>query len=124
VFLSAAGPACISLLVASRYLLPSDVEFFAATYPKGLEAQRLGAVEAATAITQAGARTGIDPDLPEWLDRQLFTLLDEESAADVFQALYASQPNDQQNQPPPPSGGRAGIAESFRPTPGTGDSNR
>jgi hypothetical protein len=122
VFLTATGPGVVPLLCAAGYLTGGDVETLGVTYHDGMEAQRMAAIEAATALMQASARSGHDPELPDWLNEQMLTLMNEERPTDVFQAIYAKA------TPPPgkgpaASGVRSGIAQSFRPTPGTGDSN-
>lgn len=119
VFLAAAGPEVIPLLAAAGYLTTSDIEDLTAVYPEGVEAQRLAAAEAATALVHAAARTGTDPDLAEWANAQIMTLMGEEKPTAIFQEIYARQP--QQNQQGPAVGSRSKIAENYRPTPGAGE---
>lgn len=99
VFLVAAGPQALRLLVAAGYLTAGDVALMTEVYPEGLHDERLGAVEAAGAITAAAARAGRDADLPAWLDDQLFTLMEEERPTDFFQSLYAPEQEDPEPGP-------------------------
>lgn len=125
VFLVAAGPEVVPLLAAAGYLTASDVDTLTEFYPEGLEAQRLAAVGAATSLTHAAARTGHDPNLSDWLNDQMLTLMAEERPTDVFQAMYeAKDPQQQQsNQGPSASGARSRIADNYRPDPGIGDAS-
>lgn len=88
VWLVAAGPEALRLLVAAGYLTPSDVETIEAAYPRGLDVEREGAVQAAGALTTAAQRNGTEPDLQPWLNDQLMTLMDEHRPADFFAAVY------------------------------------
>lgn len=119
VFLAAAGPEVIPLLVAAGYLTASDVDDLSAVYPEGIEAQRIAATEATAALTHAAARSGTDPDLPEWINGQILTLMGEERPVDVFQEIYARQP--EPNKQGPAVGSRSKIAEQMRPNPGIGE---
>lgn len=86
-FLVTAGPECAALLVSAGYLLPSDMETLEAAYPEGMDDQRKQAVEAGMAVTSAGHRNGVTPELPGWLNDQLMTLMDEDNSPDV-QGVY------------------------------------
>lgn len=124
VFLLACGPEVVPLLAGAGYLTTGDVETLTEAYPEGMEEQKLAAVSAAASLTEAVARTGADPNLPEWLNGQILTLMGEERPTEIFQALYAKKedPSAAAPQTPiPQAGQRAGIAERFRPNPGTGE---
>lgn len=118
-FLVTAGPASLRLLVAAGYLTPMDVATMAEVYPQGLDAERMEAMEAARVVTAAAARGGHEADLPDWLNDQLITLMDEERPTDFFQALY--EPEDQKQQEgPSASAPPSKIVEQTRPTPSPG----
>jgi hypothetical protein len=121
VFLVGAGPACLQLLVASGNLTSGDVEIMTTAYPEEMEHEKFAAIQAATAFTHAGARAGVDPEIPDWLNDQMLTLMDEERPVEVFQAIYAKQP--EKTQPGPSPSGRSKIAEQYRPNPGLGDNS-
>jgi hypothetical protein len=121
VFLTTSGPDCAPLLVAAAYLMSADVAALGESFPKGLERERLAAIEAATNLTRAANRSNMDPDLPAWTNDQIMTLMGEERPTDVFQAIYAKQP--QQSKGPAASGARSKIADQYRPDPGLGDNS-
>lgn len=91
VFLVAAGPESVRLLVAAGYLTPGDVDTIEGIYPGGLDVERRTMVQAAGALTVAAARNGSDPDLQPWLNEQLLTLMDEHRPTEFFEQLYARE---------------------------------
>lgn len=100
VFLVAAGPAALRLLVAAGYLTASDVEVMEGAYPEGLDDERRGAVEAAGGLTVAAHRNGAEPDLQPWLNDQLLTLMGEHRPTEFFDEIYKSEgaPTDEQQE--------------------------
>jgi len=91
VWLITVGPDATRLLVAAGYLTPSDLTALDTAYPKGLDAEKQAAVGAAMALTTASARTGVEHDLPPWLNDQLLTLLDESRPTRYYADIYAAE---------------------------------
>jgi len=117
VFLVGSGPDALPLLVAAGYLTPMDCAALTAAYPNETKAQQEAAIGGARAYTEAGQRTGINPELPGWLNDQLITLMDESRPTGAFQDLYAKHQAESQ-QGPAASQGKSRIAQQFRPEPG------
>jgi hypothetical protein len=91
VWLIVTGPDATRLLVAAGYLTPDDEQVLDTAYPKGLDAEKQAAVGAAIALTTASARTGVEHDLPPWLNDQLLTLFDEDRPTRYYSDIYAAE---------------------------------
>lgn len=91
VWLITVGPDSTRLLVAAGYLTPFDLNALDTAYPKGLDAERQACVQAAMALTAASARTGVEHDLPPWLNDQILTLMDESRPTRYYADIYAAE---------------------------------
>lgn len=91
VWLITVGPDATRLLVAAGYLTPSDLDALDTAYPKGLDAEKQACVGAAMALTAASARTGVEHDLPPWLNDQILTLLGESRPTRYYADIYAAE---------------------------------
>jgi hypothetical protein len=119
VFLVVSGPDAVRLMVASGYLLPSDVDLLEIVYPKGFDEERRAAVEAAITVAAAAHRNQVnDHDLPSWLNDQLLVLMDERRPSDFYAEIYAQDEKESEAKGPNPSAAAPDkIAQQTAPTP-------
>jgi len=113
IFLVTAGPSALRLLVAAGYLTGGDIDIMQDAYPAGLDQERTASVEAAMALTSAAMRNRQDPDVPNWLNDQLLTLMDEHRPIEFFAGLYEADAQPQQG--PSAGSGQSVIAQQNKP---------